>query len=168
MSMNNLPRDVVCAGTRESKPGKLSGFTLIELITVVAIVGVLSAIAIPFYGEYIEKARIVRAVSDIINISKLITAYNIVNNRYPESLNEAGCGAYKDPWGNPYQYLNIQTMGKKGKPRKDRFIHPINSDYDLYSMGKDGASQPPLTAHASKDDIIRANDGAYIGLASEF
>jgi general secretion pathway protein G len=47
-------------------------------------------------------------------------------------------------------------------------VVPINSDYDLYSMGKDGESVPPLTARASRDDVIRANDGAYIGLASEF
>jgi general secretion pathway protein G len=52
--------------------------------------------------------------------------------------------------------------------RKDRFLVPINTDYDLYSMGKDGRSSPPLTAKASRDDIIRANDGAYIGLASNY
>ncbi len=40
---------------------------------------------------------------------------------------------------------------------------PINSDYDLYSKGPDGASQGPLTAKASRDDIIRANNGRFIG-----
>jgi general secretion pathway protein G len=76
-----------------------------------------------------------------------------------------------DPWGNPYQYLVI--LGKKksevaGKWRKDRFLVPINSDFDLYSMGKDGKSQPPLTANASHDDIVRANNGEYIGEASKY
>ena len=168
MSINNLPRDVVCAGMRTSKPERFSGLTLIELIVTVAIVGILSSMAIPMYAQYIEKARIIRAVSDITNISKSIQVYNLDNNMYPQSLAEVGSGAFKDPWGTQYQYLNIQTMGKFGKPRKDRFIHPINSDYDLYSMGKDGKSQPALTAHASKDDVIRANDGAYIGLVSKF
>ncbi|HQR15188.1 MAG TPA: prepilin-type N-terminal cleavage/methylation domain-containing protein [Nitrospira sp.] len=56
----------------------------------------------------------------------------------------------------------------KGKPRKDRFLHPINSDYDLYSMGKDGESVEPLTAKKSHDDVIRANDGSFVGLAVEF
>ena len=45
---------------------------------------------------------------------------------------------------------------------------PLNSTYDLYSKGKDGASASALNAHASGDDVIRANDGGYIGLASGY
>ena len=206
MSLSNLPRDVVSADMRESKPKNFSGlklsaagcrespihkevtsysnrshspqqaagnalapgFTLIELVTVVAIIGVLSAIAMPLYAEYIEKAKIVRAVSEITTISKSITAYNLDNSKYPQSLNEVGWGASKDPWGAPYQYLNIQTAMGKGNMRKDKFLVPINTDYDLYSMGKDGKSTPPLNSKAGRDDIIRANDGGYIGLASDF
>ena len=164
---------MVCSGMRKSKPGKFLGFTLIELLVIVSIIAILSAIALPLYAEYIDKAMIVRAVADIVNISKSITSYNIDNSTYPLALDEVGYGTFKDPWGAPYQYLNIQAPTKHGhgpqpKPRKDRFVHPINSDYDLYSMGKDGKSQDALTAHASKDDVIRANDGAYIGLASQF
>ena len=44
-----------------------------------------------------------------------------------------------------------------GKMRKNRFLVPINSEYDLYSMGKDGKTQMPLTAKASRDDVIFAN-----------
>jgi general secretion pathway protein G len=58
--------------------------------------------------------------------------------------------------------------GVEGKMRKDRFLVPLNSDYDLYSMGKDGDSRPPLTAQMSRDDIVRASDGAFVGLASDF
>lgn len=52
--------------------------------------------------------------------------------------------------------------------RKDHSLVPINSDYDLYSMGPDGKSQAPLTANASRDDIIRANNGAFYGKASNY
>ena len=45
---------------------------------------------------------------------------------------------------------------------------PINSDYDLYSMGEDGGTRPPLTARPSQDDIVRAGDGGFVGLAEEF
>jgi general secretion pathway protein G len=45
---------------------------------------------------------------------------------------------------------------------------PVNSDYDLYSMGPDGDSKPPFTAKASRDDIVRASNGSWIGPVSEF
>ena len=57
---------------------------------------------------------------------------------------------------------------EKAKPRKDHFLVPVNSDFDLYSMGADGNSQAPFTAEASYDDIVRADDGRYVGLVSEF
>ena len=64
--------------------------------------------------------------------------------------------------------LRYALMRKKEKRRKDRFLVPLNKEYDLYSMGKDGKSQPPLTAKESYDDIVRANNGIYIGQASQF
>ena len=45
---------------------------------------------------------------------------------------------------------------------------PINSTYDLYSMGADGRTALALTASYSLDDVVRANDGSYIGLASSY
>jgi len=44
----------------------------------------------------------------------------------------------------------------------------LNSTYDLYSKGKDGQSKPPLTTKMSQDDILRANDGAFVDLAAMF
>jgi len=55
-----------------------------------------------------------------------------------------------------------------GSARKDHFLVPLNTDYDLYSVGRDGKSHPPLSAPDSADDVIRANDGAYIGLAANY
>jgi general secretion pathway protein G len=52
--------------------------------------------------------------------------------------------------------------------RKDKNLVPINSEYDLYSVGPDGDSVPPLTAQPSRDDIVMANDGKFIGLASDY
>jgi general secretion pathway protein G len=52
--------------------------------------------------------------------------------------------------------------------RKDRNLVPINTDFDLYSVGPDGDSQAPLTAAASRDDIVRANDGRFIGKAEDY
>jgi general secretion pathway protein G len=53
-------------------------------------------------------------------------------------------------------------------PRKDRFGVVLNTDFDLYSMGKDRLSSDSLSTPNSHDDILRANDGAFVGLASHF
>jgi general secretion pathway protein G len=55
-----------------------------------------------------------------------------------------------------------------GQARKDRSLVPINSDFDLFSMGRDGQSQPPLTAGPSRDDIVRGNDGGFVGRAADY
>ena len=75
--------------------------------------------------------------------------------------NANGKGKYSASEENPAQ-------DEKGKPRKDHFLVPVNSDFDLYSMGADGNSQAPFTADASYDDVVRAYDGRYVGLVSEF
>lgn len=144
------------------------GFTLVELLVVIAIVGTLAGIAVPVYKDQIRKARIVRAVAEISTLQKEIALYEIDTQDLPLTLNDIGRGNFQDPWGNAYEYLNFATVQGVGKMRKDRFMVPLNSDYDLYSMGKDGQSDTPLTADISHDDIIRANDGTYIGLASEY
>jgi len=144
------------------------GFTLIELLIVIAIVLIVSAIAIPNLMAAMDQARIARAVGDIHTLEDEIDLYLVINSQYPDSLAAVGYGDLLDPWRNPYQYLNHATKKGNGQDRKDRFLVPLNSDYDLYSMGKDGASRPPITAKVSQDDIIRASNGSYVGLASQF
>ncbi|MCP5273510.1 MAG: prepilin-type N-terminal cleavage/methylation domain-containing protein [Burkholderiales bacterium] len=146
-------------------------FALIELLVVVAIIGVLATIAGPIYSDYIDRARSAQAIQDIGAISKSITIYALSNgNQFPDSLKTVGMHTMQDPWGNPYQYLNLSDPKLKGKgqARKDHNLVPINSDFDLYSMGKDGASVSPLTAKASRDDIVRANNGRFIGRAEDY
>lgn len=146
-------------------------FTLIELLIVIAIIGILAVIAVPTYSDYIDRAKAVQAVTDIGAIAKNLIVYQISTGKFPPSLNEVGAQNLLDPWGNHYQYLNLSDPNDKsvrGKARKDHNLVPINSDFDLYSMGKDGKSTSPLTAQASRDDIVRANNGRYIGLASKY
>jgi len=100
-------------------------------------------------------------------MEKDIKTYEIENETLPNSLSDVGQGGLLDPWGNPYEYLKVEGANK-GRLRKDRFLVPVNSDFDLYSRGKDGRSVSPFTAKASRDDIVRAADGGYVGLASGF
>ncbi|MBN2124290.1 MAG: prepilin-type N-terminal cleavage/methylation domain-containing protein [Deltaproteobacteria bacterium] len=150
------------------KKGRFLGFTLVELLVTVGILATLASIAVPTYSRFIDKARITKAIAEIRILEKEIMAYSEGKESLPQTLDDIGRGNLMDPWGNPYQYLNLQTTSGKGKARKDRFLVPLNTDFDLYSMGKDGSSSPPLTAKSSYDDIIRANDGRYVGIASEY
>jgi general secretion pathway protein G len=86
-----------------------------------------------------------------------------------ESLNEIPTLPLTDPWGRPYVYHYFDGPGfNKKLVRKDHNLHPINSEFDLYSVGKDGASKPPLTAKPSRDDVIVGRDGSFVGLAKDF
>lgn len=148
----------------------ITGFQLLELLIGLAILSILVMIAYPSYTAYLDRTNNALAASDIQTISLAIERFYVINNRYPDSLAEAHIDNMRDPWGKPYQYLRIDGAGLKGKGqlRKDKFLVPVNSDYDLYSMGKDGESVPPFTAKKSHDDIVRANNGKYIGPASGY
>ncbi len=149
-------------------PARHRGFTILETVVAVAIIMTIAAISIPYFERAMYITRVSRAVGDIGTLQVEIDVFRSLNGRLPDTLDEIGRGNLLDPWHNSYQYLNFSKGNCKGQMRKDRFLVPLNSSYDLYSMGKDGQSVPPLTAQVSQDDILRANDGAFVGLASQF
>lgn len=171
--------------------------TLLELIIATAIVSVISTISYSSYNGYIETTKVSQAVSQIRALTLLIDDYDLEYGEHPQSLSDIGNEGLLDPWGKPYSYLSLTRENDDdeddnhsddkdkhdehdeeededddkiniGAARKDGNLVPINTKYDLCSHGKDGESKPPLRAKVSHDDIIYANDGAYIGLASEF
>jgi general secretion pathway protein G len=149
-------------GHGEKRRVEPKGFTLLELLIVVAIIGTLASIAISTHSGIIQKAKIVKAIADIKNISIILDNFYQDNNVYPDTLEQVGLGALRDPWGNPYQYVNLATAPQQ-QWRRDRNNKPINTFYDLYSNGPDGDSQKQVNGAKSRDDIIRAWDGAFIG-----
>jgi general secretion pathway protein G len=162
-------RNLPCSDNRVQKVGR-RGFTLVEIMIVVAIIGTLSAMAVPNYLKYREKGKIAVAITDVRIIEKQIAIYAIDTGELPDSLNDLSNSNRIDPWGNTYQYLRIDggIVKGKGEMRKDHFMVPVNTDYDLYSMGKDGKSQSSFTAKASRDDVVRANNGGFVGLVSDY
>jgi general secretion pathway protein G len=117
------------------------GFTLIELMVVVVIIGVLAALIVPNVLDRADDARVAAARTDVNNLVQALKLYKLDNQRYPSA--EQGLEALQtkpavgaippnwkpyvdklpaDPWGHPYQYVN---PGVKG-------------EIDVFSFGADG------------------------------
>jgi len=134
----------------------------------IGILAVIAAIGLPSYISYKQRAYVAAATMDIMTIATAINRYNTINNAPPPDLATIGLDSLLDPWGRPYVYLSFTGLSGKGQMRKDKNLVPLNTQFDLYSLGADGQSRPPLTVPVSKDDVILANDGNYIGLASNY
>ncbi|MCV2217868.1 type II secretion system major pseudopilin GspG [Thauera sp. Sel9] len=125
------------------RPHLLRGFTLIEVMIVIVILGVLAALVVPRVMSRPDEARVVAARQDIASLMQALKLYKLDNRRYPST--EQGLNALvlrptiaplpdnwkpyverlpADPWGNPYQYLNPG----------------INGEVDVMSLGADGRS----------------------------
>jgi general secretion pathway protein G len=121
----------------------------------------------PVYLHIIEKKKIDLAAEEISRYQRDIDRFNRKHTRYPADLAEVYPHPPMDPWGQPYKYLNIKN-GQPGNPRTGNNLARLNADYDLYSDGPDGLSLSPIGAGESRDDIIRAKNGAYTGVAADF
>jgi general secretion pathway protein G len=136
-----------------------AGMTIIELLATLAIASSLASIAIPKYHQFAETARTTQAIGDIQAIQTTLDT----RDSLPDNLANVG-QSLVDPWGQPYIYVKFPS----GSPRVDRFGVQVNTTYDLYSLGPDGTSSSSLNAGSSFDDVVRANDGGFIGLGSKY
>lgn len=152
--------------TVAAPPPPQRGASSPEIAAALAALVLLASFAVPAFHGYVERGRTARAVSDIGTISLQLDRWRREAEALPATLAEAGIAAV-DPWGRPYVYLRIAD-GPATRQRKNAALVPLNADFDLYSYGPDGLSHPSIAAAPSRDDIVRARNGAFIGVAQSY
>ncbi len=158
-----------CGRTERGGARGLGGFTLLELVFAVAVVAVLAILAVGQFSKYIDSSKSAAAQADIALMEMQLLRYrNNNDNALPDTLAQIGQGEFLDPWQRPYHYTKLEGVKGNGSARKDKKLNPLNSDYDLFSAGKNGVFKTQVSQKDSLDDVIRARDGAYIGLAADF
>jgi len=131
-----------------SKEKVISGFTLIELMLVVIIIGALVAMVMPRLTGRSEQARVSAARADIkANIATAFKLYELDNGSFPSTAEGLGALLTKSPSASNWQgpYLEAKPIDPWGREYKYRSPGQHRRDYDLYSLGKDGVE--------SEDDV---------------
>lgn len=120
--------------TRMSLAGGRAGFTLIEVLLVVVIIGILVAVVMPKLSGRGKEARISAAKSSIANISLAIDIYEVDNGSYPPSMQSLTTKGSEKNWRGPYLKKGV-PLDPWGQP----FIYSVTeNDYEIKSVGPDG------------------------------
>jgi general secretion pathway protein G len=144
------------------------GFTLVEIILVVVIIGILATISIPAFNDYVNSAKTSRAMGEIRTLSTELSSYSSENGGVnPTSLAVINRAGLLDPWKRPYVYYNFVAAAPDAPAMAEPLKDPIgsdslNKDYDLYSLGPNGVTAVIGDDPAALDDIVRFNDGVHV------
>jgi general secretion pathway protein G len=154
----------------ESQGTSRRGVGVVDLVIGMVVVSLMAALGIPAFNGFVDRANVAQAVGDLGSINVAIESYRLKNHdQMPGSIDELKIGIVKDPWGRDYRYVNFRAAEqRKTDIRLDGRRNRLNSDFDLYSLGSDGESSGPLNDGVSRDDVIRANNGSFIGLGEDY
>ena len=145
------------------------GLTVVELLLSLALAGTIAAILIPSFASHAREVRLRAGMMSLRTISTDISIYKDIHGTLPESLDDLPRVVANDGWGRQFVYVKLEGKpNSTGLSRKDHWLNPVNTDYDLYSLGADGDTHPQLSVGAGRDDVIRGQNGAYYGLAEGY
>ena len=151
-------------GSRRSR-----GTALVRILVTIAVIAIVGTVAVPISSDYLDTTHTAQAISDLGSIEIAIARYQAQNRgELPTSLDQLRVGEWTDPWGHPYRYKNLEASETLTLARRDRGSNPLNRDYDLYSVGKDGRTAESLSSAFSNDDVIRALGGNFFGIAEDY
>ncbi len=108
------------------------GFTLIELLIVVAIIGIIAAIAIPNLLNAIDRGKQKRTMADMRSIGTAVESYAVDNNVYPTAATAGALKLLVEP-------IYIKSMPTADGWSNDFQVASVSAEYTIYSFGKDGA-----------------------------
>jgi hypothetical protein len=120
---------------------------------------------IPAYNNYVDKTRNARTMSEVRTLGTEISGYALDHgglNPPGNNLTPIGRNNFLDPWKRPYVYLTTPALEDPSGTSL------LNSDFDIYSKGIDGTGTPAGGNSGNRDDIVRSNNGAYVGLREAF
>ena len=150
----------------------MRGFTLISLMIALAVAGILWLIGAAMFNKqpidcknpdvrlgYVNRAKLTNVRGVLGGVHLTLERHYLQHGSYPATM-DVGI----DPWGRPFVF---SYPASTGKARKDHENHDVNTGGypDVYSLGPDGITASPFTSVAGGDDIVIANNGAYIGVA---
>jgi len=124
------------------------GFTLIEIMVVVVIIGILGAIVVPQFMSRPDQAKATAARTDVQAIATALEMYRLDNAHYPstqqglQALNKRPSGTPAARNWNPQGYLKSLPIDPWGTPYQYRYpgVQAADGGFDLYSLGADGVS----------------------------
>ena len=143
-----------------------SGFTLIELLIVIAIIGILAAIAIPNLLNAVQRGKQKRSMSDMRALATAVEAYAVDNNQYPAATCPGGVYSANGTALTSTSFTNLSPTYIADAPRKDgwqRFYeYSLSGDsqaYNIRSLGRDGNRTAIVcgTTTNFNDDILYSN-----------